>query len=358
METVLPPHPRVPKQDPEPIETDALIIGAGPVGLFQIFELGLLGIHAHVVDALPQAGGQCVELYPDKPIYDIPALPVCSGADLIERLHQQVRPFDPVFHLGQEVTDVVQEFDGHFFVRTSEPTTFHARTVIIAGGVGAFQPRRLRIAGADVLEGSAIHYKVSKPAAFHGKDIVVLGGGDSAIDWALALHDQANSLVLVHRSRDLRAAPASVKRMHELCNELKIQFLVGEASALHTKDGQLRAIDVRGTDLVTRRVSLDQLLVFFGLSPKLGPIARWGLALEKQQLAVSAETFQTSIKGIFAVGDINSYPGKKKLILSGFHEAALASFAAFAHLHPKKKISLQYTTTSPGLHRRLGLKVA
>lgn len=341
-----------------PIETDALIIGAGPVGLFQIFELGLLGIRSHIVDALSHVGGQCTELYPDKPIYDIPALPVCSGTELIERLHQQIRPFDPVFHLDQQVTDLVREFDGRFFVRTSTGTEFCAGTVIIAGGVGAFQPRRLRVGGAETLEGSTIHYQVTNPEGFYGKDVVVLGGGDSALDWTLALYQKVNSLILVHRSREFRAIPASVKRMHELCNELKMQFLVGDVSALEHRNGVLRTIDVRGGDNVTRRVPLDQLLVFFGLSPRLGPIAHWGLALEKQQLVVSTETFQTSIRGVFAVGDINTYPGKKKLILSGFHEAALASFAIYTHLYPEKKAPLQYTTTSPGLHKRLGLKVA
>lgn len=340
------------------IHTDALIIGAGPVGLFQVFELGLLDIKAHVVDSMPQAGGQCAELYPDKPIYDIPALPVCGAQELIDRLQEQIKPFEPVFHLGQEVTHIVPDIEGAFYVKTSAGTEFNARSVIIAGGVGSFQPRKLRVDGIASFENESVHYKISDVSDFHGKDVVVLGGGDSALDWALDLHDKANSLVLIHRSLDFRATPASVSRMQQLCDDLKMQFLQGDVVNAAGEDGQIKTIDVRSADLVVRRVEVEQLLVFFGLSPKLGPIANWSLELQKKQITVDTEKFETSVPGIFAIGDVNTYPGKKKLILSGFHEAALASFGVYQHLFPEKKVNLQYTTTSPKMHERLGLKEA
>lgn len=338
--------------------TDALIVGAGPVGLFQVFELGLLDIQAHVVESLPQVGGQCAELYPDKPIYDIPALPVCGAQELVDRLMQQIAPFDPQFHLGQEVTHVVPDIEGGFHVRTSAGTRFKARTIIIAGGVGSFQPRRLRVPNAQSYEGLQLHYRVSDPQQFAGRDIVVAGGGDSALDWALELQQHARSVVLVHRSQKFRAAPASVARVFQLCDDYQMQFLQGNITELLGEPGTLSGIRVTGADGIARTVDLDQLLVFFGLSPKLGPIADWDLGLVKNQIPVDTEKFQTRIPGIFAVGDINTYPGKKKLILSGFHEAALASFGVQQHLNPGGKVYLQYTTTSPKMHERLGIKKA
>lgn len=340
------------------ITTDALIVGAGPVGLFQVFELGLLDIRAHVVESLPQVGGQCTELYPDKPIYDIPALPVCGAQELIDRLMKQIEPFEPQFHLGQEVTHVIPDIDGGFHVRTSLGTEFKTRTMIIAGGVGSFQPRRLRLAQAPAHEGLQLHYRVTDPSRFEDQDIVVLGGGDSALDWALELQQYARSVLLIHRRDEFRAAPASVARMHQLCEEFQMQFLQGNVTELLGDPGQLSGVRVTGSDGIVRSVSLDQLLVFFGLSPKLGPIADWDLGLLKNQIPVDTEKFQTRIPGIFAVGDINTYPGKKKLILSGFHEAALASFAVQQHLNPEGKVYLQYTTTSPKMHARLGVKKA
>lgn len=343
-----------------PIETDALIVGAGPVGLFQIFELGLLGLNAHVVDALPEPGGQCIELYPNKPIYDIPAVPSCTGRELIDRLMEQARPFDPVFHLGQEVRTVEPRAEGGFVATTSAGLMFHARTVIIAGGVGAFQPRPLRVKGAERHEGRSIHYRVTDPADFADRHVAVLGGGDSALDWANHFAQdgphQAASVVLIHRRDGFRAAPASVARMRELCEAMKMQFLVGQVTGYEEADGRLSGVKVTGSDGVTRVVPLDMLLVFFGLSPKLGPIADWGLALERKQVVVDTEKFETSIPGIFAVGDINTYPGKKKLILCGFHEAALAAFGATSYVFPGKAIHLQYTTTSPKLHKALGVE--
>lgn len=345
-----------------PIETDALIVGAGPVGLFQIFELGLLGLNAHVVDALPEPGGQCIELYPNKPIYDIPAVPSCTGRELIDRLMEQARPFDPVFHLGQEVRTVEPRAEGGFVATTSAGLMFHARTVIIAGGVGAFQPRPLRVKGAERHEGRSIHYRVTDPADFADRHVAVLGGGDSALDWALALQPVAGSVTLIHRSAQFRAAPASVARMRALVDEQAMLFIEGNVVGLREEEGAeaspvLTGLDVKGPDGVVRRLDCDSVLVFWGLLPKLGPIAEWGLALDRNQIIVDTEKFQTSVPGIFAVGDVNTYPGKKKLILSGFHEAALAAFAVHRHIHPEERVTLQYTTTSPTLHKRLGVSV-
>ena len=343
------------------IETDAVIIGAGPVGLFQVFELGLLEIKAHVIDALAYPGGQPVELYPDKPIYDIPAIPVCTGQELTDALLRQIEPFGATFHLGQEVTTVRRHDDGRFFVATSKGTRFLTRTIFIAAGVGAFQPRTLKVEGLEQFEGTQLFYRVKQPADFAGKNLVIVGGGDSAIDWALDFATQgphkAESVILIHRRDGFKAAPASVARMRALCDAYEMQFIVGQVTGYEEKDGHLTGVKVTGADAVTRVVPLDVLLVFFGLSPKLGPIAEWSLEIERKQLVVDTEKFSTSIPGIFAVGDINTYPGKKKLILSGFHECALAAFGAAPIIFPEKgKIHLQYTTTSPKLHKVLGVE--
>ncbi|MBL8342968.1 MAG: NAD(P)/FAD-dependent oxidoreductase [Rubrivivax sp.] len=343
-----------------PIETDAVIVGAGPVGLFQVFELGLLEIKAHIIDSLAYPGGQCIELYPDKPIYDIPAVPVCTGKELTDNLLKQIEPFGATFHLGQEVTVVRKETDGRFFVQTSRGTRLLTKTVFIAGGVGSFQPRLLRVEGLDKHDGTQLFYRVKNPAQFAGKNLVIVGGGDSALDWTLNFVQdgphKAESVILLHRRDGFRAAPASVARMRELCEALEMQFVVGQISGIEETAGRLSAVKVTGGDGVTRVMPLDMLLVFFGLSPKLGPIAEWGLGLERKQIVVDTEKFQTSVPGIFAVGDINTYPGKKKLILSGFHEAALAAFGASPIVFPEKRVLLQYTTTSPKLHKVLGVE--
>ncbi|AMR80352.1 ferredoxin--NADP(+) reductase [Cupriavidus nantongensis] len=338
------------------MEIDALIVGAGPVGLFQVFELGLLEIKAHVIDSLKVVGGQCVELYPDKPIYDIPAVPSCTGQELTDNLLKQIEPFEPTFHLGQEVSVVERREDGRFFVETSLGTRFITKTIFIAAGVGSFQPRTLKVDGIDKFDGKQLFYRVKDPSRFHGRNLVIVGGGDSALDWTLDLVGKAESVVMIHRRDGFRAAPASVAKMKELCEQMEMQFLVGQISGYEEKDGVLTEIKVSGADGVTRRLPLDDLLVFFGLSPKLGPIAEWGLDLERKQIKVDTEKFQTNIPGIFAVGDINTYPGKKKLILSGFHEAALAAFGAAPYIFPEKKIHMQYTTTSPKLHKVLGVE--
>jgi thioredoxin reductase (NADPH) len=341
----------------QPIETDAVIIGAGPVGLFQVFELGLLEIKAHVIDSLPIVGGQCVELYPDKPIYDIPAVPVCTGQELTDNLLKQIEPFGPTFHLGQEVTIVERREDGRFNVETSTGTRFITKTIFIAAGVGSFQPRTLKVDGIEQFEGTQLFYRVKDPSQFYGKNLVICGGGDSALDWTLSMVGKAESVILLHRREEFRAAPASVAKMKELCDNYEMQLLTGQVTGFETKDEKLSEIKVTGSDGVTRRLPLDVLLVFFGLSPKLGPIAEWGLDIERKQLkVVDTEKFETNVPGIFAVGDINTYPGKKKLILSGFHEAALAAFGAAPYIFPEKKIHMQYTTTSPKLHKILGVE--
>ena len=366
------------------IETDAVIIGAGPVGLFQVFELGLLEIKAHVIDLLPYPGGQCIELYPDKPIYDIPAVPVCTGKELTDNLLKQIEPFGPTFHYSQEVSTIAQQDDGRFLLETSsgaasgeapdgasdgdtdefQGSRFLAKTIFIAAGMGAFQPRLLNLEGIDKLAAAdaaqQVFYKVSNRAVFAGQDVVILGGGDSALDWALDFikegDNRAKSVTLIHRRDGFAAAPASVAKMRAMCEAGQMKFRVGQVTAVETRNERMTAITVTGVDGSTTQVPLDKLLIFFGLSPKLGPIADWGLDIERRQLKVDTEKFSTSVPGIFAVGDINTYPGKKKLILSGFHECALAAFGAAAIIFPDKKVMLQYTTTSTKLHKVLGVE--
>ncbi|MYD98591.1 MAG: NAD(P)/FAD-dependent oxidoreductase [Gammaproteobacteria bacterium] len=336
-------------------ETDAVIVGAGPCGLFQIFELGLLGLKAHIIDALPEPGGQCAELYPDKPIYDIPAIPVCDAQELVDKLMDQIRPFDAVFHLESQVTEVEALDAERFRVATSRGEELITRAVVIAGGVGSFQPMPLRVAGVDDYLDKQVFYRIRTPTAHHGKDLLVLGGGDSAFDWTVELAPHAKSLTLVHRSDRFRAAPATVSRMRELEAAGKVRFMVGNCVDFEAPNGTVERFHIRHTDESVTKVDVDHALVFFGLSPKLGPIAQWGLELDKNQIRTDTERFETNVPGIYAIGDIASYPGKKKLILSGFHEAALAAFAIKARLNPDEKVHLQYTTTSPIMHQRLGV---
>lgn len=343
--------------DPLTIRTDALIVGAGPCGLFQVFELGLLGVSAHLVDALRTPGGQCSELYPDKPIYDIPAIPVLSAQELVDALMKQIEPFDPVFHLGEEVAVVRPLAKGEgFHVETGAGTVFQAGALFLAGGVGSFQPRKLRLDGAEVIEGKQLHYRIRNSARFIGKRLLILGGGDSAFDWALELCGKAKSVILAHRREEYRAAPASVARFRQMVAKGRAELVENAcARQLHLDQGALRSVTLTVKDAEQEPLQVDELLVFFGLAPKLGPIADWGLDMNRKTVNVDPEKFQTSVPGIFAIGDICHYPGKKKLILSGFHEAALAAFAAKERLNPGKKVRLQYTTTSPIMHKRLGL---
>jgi thioredoxin reductase (NADPH) len=345
-----------------PLETDAVVIGAGPAGLFQVFELGLLEIRAHVIDTLPVPGGQCIELYPDKPIYDIPGLPFCTGRELTERLLQQIQPFGATFHLNQEVASVQRQADQRFLVQTSQGTRLLSKTVFIAGGVGAFQPRTLRVPGLERFHDQQVFYRVRDPAAFAGQHLVVMGDDDTALGWAVHFAQdgpqQARSVTLLHRRDAFRAAPATVERMRELCESGAMRFVAGQIVGFEEAQGTLTHLQVMGPDDRTQAVPVDSLLPFLGLSPKLGPIAQWGLALERKQLVVDTEKFETSEPGIFAVGDVNTYPGKKKLIVCGFHEATLAAYAACAYVFPDEKVQLQYTTTSPRLHQLLGVTPA
>ena len=337
------------------IDTESLIIGAGPCGLFQVFELGLQGITAHVVDALPEVGGQCTALYPDKPIYDIPAIPVCSAEELVSRLSEQIQPFDASFHLDQQVVQI-QSIDSETFrVETSKGTVFQTKSIVIAGGVGSFQAMPLRAKGAEDVSSDFLHYRITDRSQFKDMRLVILGGGDSALDWALELVDFASSLTLIHRSEKFRAATASVQRMRDLVADNAMDFFVGNATTVVSDNGKVREVHITKPDREVVSLPIDHLLVFFGLSPKLGPIADWGLEITKNQIETDTERFETNIPGIYAVGDIANYPGKKKLILSGFHEAALVSFAIKKRLFPEEKAFLQYTTTSPLMHQRLGL---
>ncbi|MFM1907724.1 MAG: hypothetical protein RLZZ591_1401 [Pseudomonadota bacterium] len=341
------------------IETDALIIGAGPVGLFQVFELGLLGIKAHVVDALPHVGGQCIELYADKAIYDIPALPVCTGRELIERLHKQIEPFEASFHMGQEVSVLSRLADGRFQIETSSGTRFLAKTVFIAAGVGAFTPRTLQAPGFDTLVGKQLFYRapmVDKMAQGH---VLVLGENDDALALAIRLAEQheapPKSVTLMHRRDSLKADEHLVARMRELREAGRMRFVAGQILSGEQVSDQLTAITYVDSEANTQSLPVDIVFGLLGVSPRLGPVTQWGLALERKQLTVSTENFSTSEPGIFAVGDINTYPGKKKLIVCGFHECTLAAFGAAAYLNPGQTIPLQYTTASPRLHKLLGV---
>ena len=339
---------------PALIETDAVVIGAGPVGLFQVFELGLLEIKSHVIDSLPVPGGQCIELYADKPIYDIPGTPVCSGRELVDRLLKQIEPFTATFHLGQQVNGVHRQADGRFLIETSAGTTLLAKTVFIAGGVGSFQPRRLKIEGLASFEGKQLFYTVPS-ASLAGQRVVVIGDGDAALECALALSKQNASVTLMHRRDEFKAAASTIDAVRLLRAQRQLQFVAAQTIGIEYSDGRLTALQVASTDGSTHSLPLDALIVLTGLSPKLGPIADWGLALERKQLVVDTEKFETGTPGIFAVGDVNTYPGKKKLILCGFHEAALAAFGAAPYVFPGKPVHLEYTTTSPRLHRALGV---
>ena len=339
------------------IKTDVVIVGAGPCGLFQVFELGLLGLKAELIDSIRQPGGQCTELYPDKPIYDIPAIPECTGDELTEALLKQIEPFGCGMHLGEEVQVVRREDDDTFFVETSAGKQFNAKAIVIAAGVGSFQPRPIRVPNADDFTDKSLHYRVRDPEQFAGKRLVILGGGDSALDWVLELAGKAERITLVHRRDEYRAMPDSVSKMKQLVADGVIdEILSAKAAAINGENGQATSVVIQPKEGDAVEVEADQLLVFFGLAPKLGPIAEWGLDINRKTINVDTEKFETSEPGIYAVGDINFYPGKKKLILCGFHEAALAAFAIKQRLEPEKKVHVQYTTTSPIMHERLGIE--
>ena len=341
-----------------PTDTEALVIGAGPVGLFQVFQLGLQGISCHVVDALPHVGGQCAELYGDKPIYDIPGIPFCTGHELIDRLKQQITPFKPPLHLGQQVASVQRLADQRLEVQTSKGLIFRTNTLFIAAGVGAFVPRRMVLSGLEAFESKQVFTENPAPEHWKGLNLVVAGDGDAALQTCLqACHgnDAAASVTLLHRRDQFSAAPGLIAQMRQACADGRMRFVPGQPTGLQIEQDRLQALELLNPQGQTEWLKVDILQTCLGLSPKLGPVAQWGLAMERKQLVVNTEDFGTSEPGIYAVGDINTYPGKKKLILCGFHEATLAAFGAVARLRPAEKTLLQYTTTSTLLHQRLGI---
>ena len=339
----------------EPVHTDVIIIGAGPVGLFAVFELGLLDMKCHLVDILDKPGGQCAELYPEKPIYDIPAWPVITGQDLTDRLMEQIKPFHPTFHLG-EMAEACEELpDGKWKVTTSEGKMLIAPVIMIAAGGGSFVPKKPALPDIEKYEGEGVFYAVRKMEQFRGKNIVIAGGGDSALDWTINLQPVANSITLVHRRDDFRAAPDSVNKMRELVATDKMNLVIADIAELKGENGKLYGLKMKSKEQGEFDINCDTLLPFYGLTMKLGPIANFGLNLHENLIPVDTEKFETSTKGIFAIGDINYYPGKLKLILSGFHEAALAAQQAFRYVYPEKKLRFQYTTSSSQLQSKLGV---
>jgi thioredoxin reductase (NADPH) len=335
-------------------KTDILVIGAGPVGLFAVFELGLLDLKCHLIDILDRPGGQCAELYPEKPIYDIPAWPSITAQGLVDNLMEQIEPFGPSFTFNRMVAGVERLEDGAFRVTTDEGEIFEAKAIVIAAGGGSFQPKRPPIPGVEAYEGKSVFYSVRRMEDFRGHDLLIVGGGDSALDWTLNLQPLARKLTLVHRRAEFRAAPDSVNRMFALHEEDEIGFQIGQVSGLKGENGELRAAIVKGPHGEVE-IPCTRMLPFFGLTMKLGPIADWGLNLHENLIPVDTEKFQTSESGIFAVGDINWYPGKLKLILSGFHEVALMAQAAKRYISPGERIVFQYTTSSTSLQKKLGV---
>ncbi len=340
----------------EPIKTDVLIIGAGPCGLFAIFELGLLDMKAHVVDILDKVGGQCAELYPEKPIYDIPGLPYVTGQGLCDALMAQIKPFGATFHLQEMVQSIERIGNPGFRVTTDSGKVFEVKVIVIAAGGGSFQPKRPPIPGIEAYEGGSVFYAVRQMEAFRGKRILIVGGGDSALDWTLNLAPLASHLTLLHRRTEFRAAPDSVNKMMALAAEGRIDFVLGQVSALEGEGGRIARAIVKRNDGSNFSIACDALLPFFGLTMKLGPVADWGMAMKDgEYVVVDTATFESSLPGIFAIGDINWYPGKLKLILSGFHEAALMAQKAHRYVYPDKRLVFQYTTSSTSLQKKLGV---
>ncbi|MDB5622209.1 MAG: NAD(P)/FAD-dependent oxidoreductase [Devosia sp.] len=336
------------------ITTDVVVIGAGPCGLFAAFELGLLDLKCHFIDILDRPGGQCAELYPEKPIYDIPGFPVVTGQQLTDNLMAQIAPFAPEFHFNRMVNSIDKQADGSFRLVTDADEVFHAKVVVIAAGGGSFQPKRPPVEGIEAYENKSVFYSVRRMDDFRDQDVVIVGGGDSALDWTLNLQPIVRSLTLVHRRDAFKAAPASVNKMRELVMEGKINFLQGQIGSLEGENGQLKHVHL-ATNAGDLSVPATRLLPFFGLTMKLGPVADWGLALNDNTVVVDTEKFETSVPGIFAIGDINAYPGKLKLILSGFHEAALMAQAAKKIIAPNERVVFQYTTSSTKLQKKLGV---
>lgn len=336
------------------IKTDAIIIGAGPTGLFAVHQLGIIGLKCEVIDNLDRAGGQCIELYPDKPIYDIPAIPECTGEELTKGLLKQIEPFKNNFHLGQRVDEVKQEKD-FWIVKTNKGNIFSAPNVIIAGGVGSFEPRKLSLKEAEQFEDKQIFYSVTNKNLFKDKNISIFGGGDSALDWALEL-SKNNQITLIHRRDEFRGAAHTLSQIKKLEKDGKIKIKTPFNLKSIEGENNMTAIIIDNEDGKEEKIKTDYILSFFGLIMKLGPIADWGLNIEKKTIPVNTENFQTNKEGIFAIGDICTYPGKLKLILSGFHEAALAARACFKRAKPNETYRFEFTTASKNIQERLGKK--
>jgi len=336
------------------ITTDVVVIGAGPVGLFAVFELGLLDLKCHLIDILDRPGGQCAELYPEKPIYDIPGFPVINGQELTDNLMKQIEPFGPEFHFNRMVTKLEKLDDGTFRLETDEGEVFRAPVVVVAAGGGSFQPKRPPVPGIEEFEGKSVFYSVRRMDDFRGQDVVIVGGGDSALDWTVNLQPIVNSLTLVHRRDEFRAAPATVNEMRKLVEDGKMNLHIGQVSGLEGENGELSEVHLK-TKAGEATLPATRLLPFFGLTMKLGPVADWGLDLNDNLITVDTEKFESSVPGIFAIGDINYYPGKLKLILSGFHESALMAQAAKKIVSPDEKVVFQYTTSSTKLQKKLGV---
>ena len=339
----------------ETTKTDVLIVGAGPVGLFSVFELGLLDLKCHLIDILDRPGGQCAELYPEKPIYDIPGWPSISAQGLVDKLLEQIAPFKPTFSYNRMVSSLERLDDGSFRITTDENESFEAKVVVIAAGGGSFQPKRPPIPGIEAYEDESVFYSVRRMEDFRGHDLVIVGGGDSALDWTLNLQPVAKSVTLIHRRPEFRAAPDSVNKMYAMQEMGKLEFQVGQVTGLTGAGGRIASATVKGPQGEIE-VPCSRMLPFFGLTMKLGPIAEWGLNLHENLIPVDTEKFQTSTPGIFAIGDINTYPGKLKLILSGFHEAALMAQAAKRIVNPGERVVFQYTTSSTSLQKKLGVR--
>ena len=336
------------------IETDVVIIGAGPVGLFAVHQLGIKGLKAEVIDNLDKTGGQCIELYPDKPIYDIPAVPACSGEELTKKLIEQIKPFKTNFHLSERVEEVIDS-NGSWIVKTNKKKDFKTKNIIIAGGVGSFEPRKLPLKDLEKFEGKSIFYSISDKNKFKNKKITIFGGGDSALDWALEL-SKFSKVTLVHRRSDFRGAPHTLNQIKKLEKEKKISIKTPFQLDSIEGDKNIKFLKIKDDNNNVVKIETDFVLSFFGLIMKLGPIAEWGLNMDKKTITVNTENFQTNKKGIFAIGDICSYPGKLKLILSGFHEAALASVECFKRARPNEKYRFEFTTASKDIQERLGVK--
>ena len=336
------------------INTDVLIIGAGPTGLFCVHQLGIIGLKCEVVDNLDKIGGQCIELYPDKPIYDIPAIPVCTGEELTNNLIEQIKPFKTNFHLSDRVEEIKKDKNS-WFIKTSKGKEFKAPNIIIAGGVGSFEPRKFSVKECEKFEGKEILYSIKDKAIFKDKTVTIFGGGDSALDWAIELSNSSN-IKLVHRRNEFRGVESSVNKVKELEKQGKIEILTQYQLSSVEGENKINTIKVKHEDGSIKKIETDYVLGFFGLIMQLGPIINWGLNLNKKHIPVNAENFETNQKGIFAIGDICTYPGKLKLILSGFHEGALAARGCFKYARPDENLRFEFSTTSKSVHERLGVK--